>query len=178
MALTHCDISSCFNALFEQKYRVQLVGGASEPVYIPPSEVRPMGVLRYREDFAASALHESAHWCIAGAARRKQIDFGYAYIAPPRSAVTQQQFYAYELKSQALERVFCESAGVKFRISSDNLDGNFNEIGEQNFAARVERCATSMKLQLQKQPNSRPALFVAALAAHTVHHIKTRLDCD
>ena len=40
-----------------------MVGGAAEPLYLPDRGTRT-AELHYREDFAASALHEAAHWCI------------------------------------------------------------------------------------------------------------------
>jgi len=87
---------------------------------MPASAAR--AVIRHREDFAASALHEIAHWCIAGRARRQLVDYGYWYRPPPCSEAEQQVFYAVEARTQALERIFAEGCGCEFRISPDNLE--------------------------------------------------------
>ena len=98
---TDLDIAACFNATFLHTEQTRMRGGAREPLYVPARDGQP-AELRYREDFAASALHEAAHWCIAGRERRLLADFGYAYQPPPRTAAQQCGFYTLELKTQAL----------------------------------------------------------------------------
>ena len=117
----HRAIASCFNRLFSATYRTVLVGGAQEPFYQPPAATG-LGQLSYREDFAASALHEAAHWCVAGAARRRLPDFGYTYTPPPRTDRDQAAFFAAELTVQTLERQFALACGLPFRPSSDDPD--------------------------------------------------------
>ncbi len=119
--LSQAQICDCFNRLFAARYRVQLRGGGVEPDYLPPTQLAP-GALIAREDFAASALHEAAHWCVASTARRAQIDYGYVYLPPPRSAAEQQQFFASELRNQAVELYLSAAAGVPFRASADDPD--------------------------------------------------------
>ncbi len=51
---------------------------------------RPITVSCLRTDFFASALHEISHWCVAGKARREQVDFGYWYCPDGRDAMTQK----------------------------------------------------------------------------------------
>lgn len=68
-------------------------------------------------------LLESAHWLIAGEARRLQVDFGYWYEPDGRSAEQQQLFEQVEVKPQALEWILSEAAGVQFCVSVDNLNG-------------------------------------------------------
>ena len=114
-------IARCFEQCFAAQLPVRCVGGASEPFYRPGAAGRP-AVLRYRADYAASALHEIAHWCVAGARRRALADFGYAYLAPPRSSAEQQQFLRWELTPQALESLFAEAAGAVFRPSFDDIE--------------------------------------------------------
>ena len=97
-----------------------MIGGAAEPLYVPAA-ANQKAQLFYRENFAASALHEAAHWCIAGANRRTREDFGYIYVPPPRSVTQQEKFFASELRTQSLESLFAEQAGVKFIPSADNL---------------------------------------------------------
>lgn len=120
-ALTQSEICQCFNGLFGVAYNVELRGGGAEPDYIPPAPDQP-GVLVARADFAASALHEAAHWCVAGAARRLQPDYGYLYLPPPRSGADQRKFFSWELRNQAVECYLSEAAGLPFRASADDPD--------------------------------------------------------
>ena len=84
---------------------------------------RPITVSCLRTDFA-SALHEISHWCVAGKARREQVDFGYWYCPDGRDAMTQSQFEDVEVKPQAFEWLFCVAAGFPFNVSCDNLEGD------------------------------------------------------
>ena len=70
----------------------------------------------------SSALHEVAHWCLAGRDRRKMVDFGYEYLPPPRDEIAQKIFLQAETRVQGLERLFSEVSGVSFSASLDNLD--------------------------------------------------------
>ena len=63
------DIVAVFNQCFAQTYAVEMRGGADEPLYLPANLDKPAELI-FREDFPASALHEAAHWCIAGEQRR------------------------------------------------------------------------------------------------------------
>ena len=75
MRLVAADLERIFRECFFAEYATVLVGGAPEPLYVPSPEVlrEPHRVV-YREDYFASALHEVAHWCLAGAERRKLED--------------------------------------------------------------------------------------------------------
>lgn len=75
----------------------------------------------YRQDYLASALHEVAHWCIAGKARRAAEDFGYWYNPDGRSAAQQNKFELAEVKPQALEWMFSVACRKPFQVSADNL---------------------------------------------------------
>ena len=79
---------SPFNATFEQPERTVLQGGADEPYYAPGEPHR----IVFREDFVRSALHEVAHWCVAGERRRTLPDYGYWYSPDGRDADQQQAF--------------------------------------------------------------------------------------
>lgn len=120
--VTDLLIAGCFNANFGRSHNVRLVGGAKEPLYLAAAGHRP-ATIRYTRDYARSALHEIAHWCIAGAARCRQRDYGYWYLPPPRTAAAQQAFCAAEVAVQALEKCFSKACGVRFAVSLDNLDG-------------------------------------------------------
>ncbi|SMF34718.1 hypothetical protein SAMN02745866_02210 [Alteromonadaceae bacterium Bs31] len=109
-----------FNACFLLKQHTRLVGGAEEPLYIPQSGLEPAQVI-FTRDYFASALHEIAHWCIAGEARRKLQDYGYWYAPDGRTAQQQNEFEKVEIKPQALEWIFNAACGHRFRVSADNL---------------------------------------------------------
>ncbi|WP_372749588.1 elongation factor P hydroxylase [Litorivivens sp.] len=99
-----------------------LCPGAEEPYYQPAQHGEPAKIFS-RENFPASALHEVAHWCIAGEARRKLPDFGYWYAADGRNAAQQRAFQQVEVKPQAIEWAFSRAIGIPFRVSIDNLNG-------------------------------------------------------
>lgn len=111
-------IEAAFNECFTDRYNTVLLGGAEEPLYEPADDVHRIW---YRSDYASSALHEAAHWLIAGPARRRVRDYGYWY-EHERDADTQRRFELAEKRVQALECILSEAAGVDFRVSCDNFD--------------------------------------------------------
>lgn len=115
-------LEQVFSDCFGESANAILRGGYREPLYQPATNTGQFNVLRYREDFFASALHEVAHWCIAGNARRKQVDFGYWYAPDGRNASQQRAFENVEYKPQTLEWFFAKACGYGFRISVDNLN--------------------------------------------------------
>jgi len=117
-----------FAECFSDKSHTRLQGGADEPLYQPALQPENPHVLYYRADYFASALHEVAHWCIAGAARRQLVDFGYWYAPDGRSGAAQQAFEAVESRPQALEWYFAKACGYHFRVSVDNLNGVSGEL--------------------------------------------------
>jgi len=117
------DLISLFHDCFFAKYNTVLVRGTDEPLYLPADEERPYNTLIFAHGFFASALHECAHWLIAGKERRKQVDFGYWYEPDGRTAVQQQLFQVVEVKPQAIEWILSVAAGFRFRVSLDNLTG-------------------------------------------------------
>lgn len=132
--LTDRQIAGCFNVHHGRAHRVRLIGGAGEPLYLPESPGTP-ALIRYTQDYPRSALHELAHWCLAGRARRQQVDYGYWYQPPPRSRVQQAQFMAAEVRVQALESLFARACGLTFRVSVDDFDITTAE--EAAFSAAV-----------------------------------------
>jgi elongation factor P hydroxylase len=112
-----------FNAQFESRFRTRLVGGADEPLYQPASNDQEFHQVIFRDDYFASALHEIAHWCIAGPSRRQHLDYGYWYLPDGRDRLQQDRFEEVEVKPQALEWMLSVAAGFQFRVSSDNLTG-------------------------------------------------------
>lgn len=111
-----------FNSIFSGRYNTQLAGGAKEPLYRPAANTGGHHILYYRLDYFASALHEVAHWCIAGPVRRQQPDFGYWYAPEGRSSEQQIAFEAVERKPQALEWLFSRACAWPFQVSVDNVD--------------------------------------------------------
>ena len=114
-------ITRIFNTLFSESEGTVLVGGAQEPLYTPSADLRPAQI-HFRHDYASSALHEVAHWCIAGPRRRTCVDYGYWYAPDGRSAEEQHRFVQVEARPQALEWLFSLACGIPFRVSIDNLD--------------------------------------------------------
>lgn len=108
---------------------------ANEPVYLPANGRCPVHRIVFAHGFFASALHEVAHWCIAGRARREQVDYGYWYEPDDRNAEQQAAFERVEMKPQAIELAFSEAAGFAFQVSVDNLSGI--EVDREGFARRV-----------------------------------------
>lgn len=121
-----------FNSTFMQSHNTVIEGGAAEPYYLPATVggAPSLGSERFHkviftQDYFSSALHEIAHWCIAGAERRALPDYGYWYAPDGRTKAQQHAFEQVEVKPQALERIFARATGQAFRISADNLDGGF-----------------------------------------------------
>jgi len=114
-------LESVFNNLFSATCATRLRGGAEEPLYQPAAVAGELHTLHYRQDFFASALHEIAHWCIAGDERRQLFDFGYWYAPEGRGLDQQKAFEAAERKPQALEWYFSKACAYRFQASIDNF---------------------------------------------------------
>lgn len=119
-ALTDRQIAGCFNRTLGRDHRVRLIGGAVEPLYLPGSD--GFATIRYTRDYPASALHELAHWAIAGRRRRGLVDYGYWYVPPPRTPSAQAAFSRVEVPVQALESRLSAACGLPFRVSVDDVD--------------------------------------------------------
>lgn len=117
------DIIAIFNQCFEQEYNTKLVKGGDEPLYLPANEHCAYNAIYFARGFYSSALHEIAHWLIAGKARRQLEDFGYWYEPDGRSEQRQREFEQVEVKPQALEWILATAAGFRYFASSDNLSG-------------------------------------------------------
>jgi elongation factor P hydroxylase len=155
------DIVHVFHVCFETDFRVRLEGGAAEPYYLPASCNDDYHTIYFREDFASSALHEIAHWCIAGAARRLQPDFGYWYEGD-RNADQQREFERLEVRPQALEWIFSEASATPFRVSCDNFAEAALDI--EPFRRAV---AEAVRVRLAEGLPPRADKFAAALMAKT-----------
>lgn len=129
------DLEGLFRQVFHAEFDTLLCGGGEEPVYLagPPARIV------YTRDYFRSALHEVAHWCVAGPARRTQDDYGYWYAPDGRDAAQQRLFEQVEVVPQALELLFCAACGHGFRVSVDNLDGG--AVDEHAFSEAVKAAA-------------------------------------
>lgn len=136
------DLERIFRDCFFDQYDTVLEGGSAEPLYLPStgSDRRPHRIL-YREDYFASALHEVAHWCLAGPERRQQEDYGYWYRPDGRTAEEQAEFERAEARPQALEWIFSDACGFAFHLSADNLAGALGPSDRFEDAVRSARAA-------------------------------------
>ena len=132
-----------------------------EPEYLPADASEPHHRILFTRDYFRSALHEVAHWCVAGPERRLLPDFGYWYAPDGRSAEQQRTFEQVEVKPQALELIFCLAAGHRFDVSTDNLSGEATDPAP--FRARVREQA---RAYLSGGLGERPQRYSAALLAH------------
>lgn len=126
-----------FNGLFQSSYRTRLIRGGKEPLYLPSTTRHCYHQLIFTQGYYSSALHEIAHWCIAGHERRQRIDFGYWYLPDGRNAEQQKAFEEVEVAPQALECLFAEAAGLTFRPSTDNLHSD--QLPGTEFFERIQR---------------------------------------
>jgi elongation factor P hydroxylase len=154
-------LEELFQQCFYDTYATRLRGGVAEPLYQPASTSDGCAVIYYREDYFASALHEVAHWCIAGVRRRRVPDYGYWYHPDGRSPEQQRAFERAEQLPQALEWHFALACDWPFRISNDNLAED--PLPGQAFAAAV---SVQARRYCESGLPARAEQFRAALARH------------
>ncbi len=152
------DLIRIFDGLFRERYRTVLVRGEDEPLYLPRSDGFPYHRVIFAHGYFASALHEVAHWCIAGPRRRRLVDYGYWYKPDGRNAKEQSLFERVEVKPQALEWLFCDACGFPFRLSADNLDGENGD--PRAFASAV---ALQRETYGREGPPKRARIFAEGL---------------
>lgn len=134
-------IARIFNREFLASHHTLMCGGAAEPLYEPAAGPKPARVV-FTYDYPASALHEAAHWCLAGPRRRAQRDYGYWYLPGPRDPQQRAAFFAAEADVQAVEALFAQVCGVRFVISADDFAAlpheleRFESVVAQRLAAR------------------------------------------
>lgn len=152
------DLVSLFEQCFRAEFNTRLVAGGREPEYLPANANAKEACIVFTRDYFASALHEIAHWCLAGPERRQQLDYGYWYAPDGRNAQQQEEFERVEVKPQALEWLFAEAAGFGFRVSVDNL----NLACEPSAAFKNAIAAQAQQYVVQGLPR-RASVFVNAL---------------
>jgi len=153
-------LCALFDELFRGSENTRLLAGGEEPVYVPAAAANDANRIVFRHDYVSSALHEIAHWCIAGAARRRLVDYGYWYSPDGRDPARQRAFERLEARPQALEWLFHAACGLRFRPSVDNLDGEPGDT--RGFAAAIAAAAADY---CHSGLPPRAARFRAALAA-------------
>jgi elongation factor P hydroxylase len=156
------DLIALFARVFGESERTRLVWGGEEPYYAPWGEGGEPAEIVFAHGFFSSALHEVAHWCVAGKERRKLPDFGYWYKPDGRTAAEQREFEQVEVKPQALEWIFSRAAGIRFNFSADNLSADATadhsawRLFQENVAAQARRYTAKMP--------DRAGRFASALA--------------
>lgn len=121
MRHSYSDLIRIFDALFAVTESTVLRAGGDEPLYKPSEGDQHPAAIIFAHGYFSSALHEIAHWCIAGSYRRTLVDYGYWYEPDGRSEEKQLAFARVEVKPQALEWVFSIASGCTFNFSADNL---------------------------------------------------------
>jgi elongation factor P hydroxylase len=152
------DLVTLFNYCFATAENTILLGGAEEPIYEPASDNCEYNRLFFTRDYFSSALHEIAHWCIAGKERRSHVDYAYWYHPDGRDPAQQAKFEAAEIKPQAIEQAFSLAAGIKFRVSIDNLENE--KKSSDTFALAVDNQLESL---IQSGFNPRTQVFLNTL---------------
>ena len=157
--LRAADLVDIFNQLFLGTHNTELVGGGIEPIYQPMQPPNQHHRIVFTRDYGASALHEIAHWCVAGEERRQLEDYGYWYCPDGRSEVQQRQFEVVEIKPQAFEWIFSVASSRRFRVSADNLTAGVSaseQFKDAIYEQVLEYCITGLP--------KRAARFTQALA--------------
>jgi len=135
------DLVRLFNHCFMQSHQTILAYGGEEPLYVPANEAQPYHTIFFAHGFFNSALHECAHWLIAGKERRKLVDYGYWYMPDGRNSAQQMLFQQVEVKPQALEWILAQAAGSRFHCSFDNLNGEEGDYTAFNTAVTQQMLA-------------------------------------
>lgn len=124
------ELIALFDSVFFRSFNTRLVAGTNEPIYLPAKNTGSNSAegcdfhqIVFAHGYFSSALHEIAHWCIAGEKRRLVEDYGYWYCPDGRNAEQQQAFEQVEIKPQAIEWAFTMAANRRFQVSTDNLNG-------------------------------------------------------
>lgn len=151
------DLVVLFQACFFADFHTVLEGNGEEPIYLPGTNGKPHRIV-FTHDYFSSALHEVAHWCVAGQERRMMVDYGYWYAPDGRSEEQQKLFEKVEVKPQALEWLFSVACGIRFRVSADNLNSGLGASDE--FKAAI---ALQAQRYCEDLPE-RPARFVQILS--------------
>jgi hypothetical protein len=153
------DLINIFAQCFYHSHNTRLVKGDDEPIYLPANSQTPYHQVVFAHGFYASALHEIAHWLVAGEERRTLEDYGYWYCPDGRNAAQQAEFEAVEVLPQAIEWALSTAAGFAFNVSCDNLNGE--DTCRVSFQNKVHDKVLTL---LETGFNKRTQLLLAALS--------------
>ena len=156
------EIIDLFDRLFFAGYATRLCFGPSDPEYLPCSYHGGCHRILFAHGFFASALHEVAHWCVAGPERRQLVDYGYWYRPDGRSEAEQREFSSVEVKPQALEWIFSVAAGITFHFSADNL-GTGGSVVSADWYLFQDAVLAQVHAYLSRGLPARAAAFAAGL---------------
>ncbi len=153
------DLIRLFDKVFRASHQTILVMGDHEPIYLPRSLEYPYHRIVFAHGYFASALHEIAHWTVAGKRHRQLEDFGYWYQPDGRTESQQRLFEQVEVKPQALEWIYSVASGHPFHFSADNLQGAVGDM------APFKRAVHAQVLHYLEHglPNTRARRLVMAL---------------
>jgi elongation factor P hydroxylase len=148
------NIEERFNNLFLVSENTCLKGGFEEPFYKSADKVSNAEI-RFTRNYESSALHEIAHWCVAGKDRRNRDDYGYWYVPDGRNDKQQEEFFRVEVFPQAYELCLSLSCKLDFTFSLDNLNGSMllDSDFKENIFTKVEEI-------LSIKPNSRLGMLM------------------
>ena len=163
-----------FNGTFLKTFNTELVRGDDEPIYLPATQPDTTHKIVFAHGYFASALHEIAHWCLAGAERRKLEDYGYWYCPDGRDAEQQALFEQVEVKPQAIEWALTFGCARAFQVSTDNLNGV--EPDRARFTRAVKKQLLHY-LEVGFPPRAQQFMEVLQLHFHTqIGHLKRDLS--
>ena len=148
-----------FNETFKESHFTELEGGAIEPYYQPGTPNRVV----FRSDYIRSALHEVAHWSLAGANRRTVADYGYWYTPSERGPASQRAFFLVEARPQAIEWLFCDAWQLSFFPSLDNFSPELKGSDLSRFKKRI---VIWRHRYMQQGLPKRAALFLSVLESN------------
>ena len=147
------DLIDIFNQCFALEYNTQLVKGDDEPLYRPADDLQLYHSIIFAHGYFSSALHECAHWFVAGEQRRQILDYGYWYIPDGRNAEQQALFQKLEVNPQSIEWILSAAAGYKFQVSIDNLNGaesNRDEFKQALYQQVLWYCQHGLPLRAER----------------------------
>lgn len=170
------DFTALINQHYLHAYGTVLMGGFPEPFYQPSQQNEPAQI-QFTRDYFRSALHELAHWCVAGEERRKLDDYGYWYAPDGRNQQQQELFFSCEIVPQAFEWALSIVCGIKFDVSVDNLDNATS--GADDFERQVRK---RLELYLETGFPARTEALLTLVYRHRVadgknlyHYLATQL---
>ena len=153
------DLIAIFQSCFLNTHNTVLVRGGDEPIYYPQTQDGKSAQIIFARGYFSSALHEIAHWLVAGDKRRMLEDYGYWYEPDGRDAQKQALFQQVEIKPQAIEWILSKASGYRFRISNDNLSGE--SLDSEQFKDDIYQQVLSYK---EKGLPERTLIFQEALS--------------